>query len=162
MGKNPTEIYMYTGFLFFHSWMRWLLLLSLLLTLLSALYARRSKEGAGKRDALLRRVTAGLSHIQFTAGGVLYLLSPLIGIFYGDPGASMSNGNLRFFAMEHPSLMILSVLLITVGAVRVKFTGDSSGKVKRTLLWFGPALLLMLLAVPWEFSPFTSRPLFRI
>jgi hypothetical protein len=70
-------------------------------------------------------------------------------------GAAMKNGAWRFWAVEHPALMILAVVFAHLGR-----PGRGSTVGKRAMLWYGLALLAILLATPWPFMP-QGRPWVR-
>ena len=67
----------------------------------------------------------------------------------------------RFFAMEHSLMMFVSIVIVTIGVVKVKHKKTSKQKHKTTLIWFIIALFIILLNIPWEFSPLLNRPSFR-
>ena len=59
--------------------------------------------------------------------------------------------SVRFFVMEHGFMMILAWILVHVGRVAVKKAGTDAAKHKRMLIYFGLALLLILVSIPWPF-----------
>ena len=67
---------------------------------------------------------------------------------------------IRFFAVEHPVGMIVAIALAHVGRVRVRKTPDSESRHKQTLVFFGLALVVLLLSLPWPIGP-GARSLFR-
>ena len=76
-------------------------------------------------------------------------------------GDNMHDANLRFFTMEHEVMMIIAWILVHVGRVMVKKATLSSTKFKKSLIFFGIALLLILIAMPWPFREAVARPWFR-
>jgi len=52
--------------------------------------------------------------------------------------------------------------LVHVGRSSVKKASTATAKHKRMLLYFGLALLLVLIAMPWPFREAVSRPWFRM
>lgn len=76
-------------------------------------------------------------------------------------GDAMKDANLRFFTMEHEVMMIIAWILVHVGRTKVKKATLSSSKFKKGLLFFGIALLLILIAMPWPFREAVARPWFR-
>jgi len=73
----------------------------------------------------------------------------------------MKDANNRFFTMEHELLMIIAWILVHVGRVSVKRAATPAAKHKRTLLFFGVAIILVLAAVPWPFREAIARPWYR-
>jgi hypothetical protein len=67
----------------------------------------------------------------------------------------------RFFSLEHGLLMIIALILVHVGRVSVKKAPTPAAKHKRTLLFFGLAIVLILAAIPWPFREVIARPLWR-
>ena len=61
----------------------------------------------------------------------------------------------------HISMMLFAVVLITVGSAKAKRQIKDAEKFGTMLTWFSLALLVIFIAIPWPFSPLTSRPLAR-
>jgi len=57
--------------------------------------------------------------------------------------------------------MIIAWILVHVGRVLVKKAFTSKAKYKKSLIFFGIALLLILIATPWPFRDAVARPWFR-
>ena len=67
----------------------------------------------------------------------------------------------RYFSMEHALMMIIAWLLVHVGRSMVKRGTTDAQKHKRTLIYFGIALIIILLMIPWPFKqPGIGRQLF--
>jgi hypothetical protein len=58
-------------------------------------------------------------------------------------------------------MMIIAWILVHAGRVSVKKATTSPAKFKKSLLFFGIALLLILIAIPWPFREAITRPWFR-
>lgn len=151
---------MYDIVLTLHSLLRWIVILFGLWAVVTAAAAasRRSWTPGEARPGLL--FTTGLD-LQLLLGLVLYVgLSPITRAALQDFGAAMQTGALRFWAVEHPALMVLAVVLAHVGRSATRYAGsDRAGS--RARLWFGLALVALLLATPWPFMP-NGRPWFRL
>jgi hypothetical protein len=63
----------------------------------------------------------------------------------------MKNANLRFFAIEHFIGMLIAISLIHVGYSYAKKNVPDSTKHKRAVLFYGLALLIILISIPWPF-----------
>lgn len=63
----------------------------------------------------------------------------------------MKDAILRFWMVEHLSMMIIGIALITVGRVRLKKLDDDKARHKNVLIFFGIGLLLILSRIPWPF-----------
>ena len=68
---------------------------------------------------------------------------------------------LRFFGMEHITMMLIAITVITVGSIRAKRKSTDHDKFKTMALWFSVGLLLILMSIPWGFPPLVDRPYFR-
>ncbi|WP_261387432.1 hypothetical protein [Chitinophaga pinensis] len=90
----------------------------------------------------------------------VYILSPLLRMkISGAQGASFSE--YTFFRYVHISLMILAIVLITIGSAKAKRIAGDQEKYKTILKWFLTALVILIIAIPWPFSPLAQRPLLR-
>ena len=63
----------------------------------------------------------------------------------------MSDKFFRFFWVEHPVLMIISIILITLAYGRAKKPIPDASKYKQAFWLFVVALLLILISIPWPF-----------
>jgi hypothetical protein len=68
---------------------------------------------------------------------------------------------IRFFGMEHITMMLIAIILITIGSAKAKRKTTDADKFKTMAIWFTISLMIILSSIPWSFSPLTSRPLFR-
>ncbi len=98
--------------------------------------------------------------IQLLLGLILYFANSWFDRLK-DLGNNMKDANNRFFTMEHALLMIIAWILVHVGRVSVKKATTSSAKFKRSLIFFGLTILLILAAIPWPFREAIARPLYR-
>lgn len=142
---------MYTGLNHLHSGLRYIVLLFMVLSLVSALAGYFGDKPFTKRDKLFGLFTLISSHIQLLVGLVMYFLSPWFEAFMNDAKSAMGNAQVRFFAVEHISLMIIAIALITVGYSRSKKAETDKGKHGRLAIFYGIALILIFVMIPWPF-----------
>ena len=151
---------MYEIVLTLHSLLRWVVVVFGVWAVVTAAAAasRRSWTPGEARPGML--FTIGLD-VQLLVGLLLYVvLSPVTRTALLDFGAAMRTSSIRFWAVEHPALMLLAVVLAHVGRSATRYAGsDKAGA--RARLWFGLALLALLLATPWPFMP-NGRPWLRL
>jgi uncharacterized membrane protein len=128
------------GLLHLHSLLRWVILLLLLITLIQALTRKQ-----GIRQTSLWLLIC--SHIMLVIG-LYQVIAGRYGITKGLPeGVSlMKDSFYRFFWVEHPLMMIVAIILITIARGKAKMLNY---KATGWLLFI--ALLLILAAVPWPF-----------
>lgn len=131
-----------------HSGLRWLVLLFIVSAIVSALVKLMGNKKYTSGDRKLGVLSLAFTHTQIIIGLVLYFISGKV-VFSGQ---SMSNDLLRFFLVEHIGMMLIAAVLITIGYVKTKKANLNSTKLKRTLIFFGIGLLVMLLAIPWPWQ----------
>lgn len=142
---------MYTGFLHLHDTLRWLLLLSLVTTLVKYLIGWLGNQPWKKTDNLMGIIFTSLMDLQLLVGLVLYFfLSPITKFAFSDFGAAMKDTELRFYAVEHFLMMLIAVVLVHIGRAKSKKAATDAGKFKIATLFYGLALVVMLVAIPWS------------
>ena len=67
-----------------------------------------------------------------------------------DPSAVMGNKTMRLLAVEHPSMMIIAIVLITIGWSKHKKKTTDTGRFKTFAIFYGLALLIILSRIPWS------------
>jgi len=142
---------MYNGLLHLHSVLRWVILILLLVSLFKS-YADRARPftSSHRKVGMILMISADIM-----------LLLGLYQWFAGDWGLKsiqsngmsvvMKNSVLRFFAIEHLVLMLIAIILIHTGYSYAKKDVPDAVKHKKTLLFYGVALLVILIAIPWPF-----------
>jgi hypothetical protein len=152
---------MYSSLLIVHSAVRWIALIMLLFSIYRAFIGYRSTCVFSAGDNALRHWTATVFQLQLMIGFVLYFNSPFVSAFWADGNFQLDNTN-TFFAIIHLSLMFAAVTVLSIGSALAKRKPDDEQKYKTMLLWFCAGLAIILVAIPWPFSPFAQRPYFRI
>lgn len=152
---------MYETLTLYHTFMRWLVLASLLLALFSAYKGYSSKSAFTKTDNAIRHWTATIAHIQLAIGMVLYFKSPIVKYFWANLSEAIKNKDAAFFGCIHATLMLVAIVLITIGSALSKRKQTDPEKFRTMLIWFSFALLIIVVAILWPFSPLANRPYFR-
>jgi len=152
---------MYLILLPLHSLIRWLVLLSLIFAIYRAYRGWLGKKPYTKFDERTRMITTTIAHIQLVAGIWLYFISPIVSYFLHNFKEAVHDRVIRFFGMEHVTMMLIAIILITIGSAKAKRKTTDSEKFKTMAIWFTIGLVIILSSIPWSFSPLTSRPLFR-
>lgn len=155
---NPS---MFVTLLALHSLVRWLVLASLLFAIFRGYRGWLTRKQFSRFDNSVRHWTATIAHIQLLLGGALYVVSPIVNHFLQNFQEAVHQRDLRFFGMEHITMMVLAVVVITIGSAKAKRKPTDAAKYKTMALWFTVGLLIIFLSIPWAFSPFTSRPYLR-
>jgi hypothetical protein len=152
---------MHQTLLTLHSINRWLVLISLLYAIGIAWNGYKSnKEFSGFSNSV-RHITATISHIQLMLGLCLYMISPIVRFNVIEAEDTGMVSEHTFFRVIHILLMVVSVVLITIGSAKAKRMETGKLQFKTMLIWFSLALFIILIAIPWPFSPLANRPYFR-
>jgi|SRR5690606_15071962 hypothetical protein len=139
---------MYTGIKHLHSTLAYVLLAGLIISLLYALFAYLQNKPYNRKMALLGLICA---HLQFVVGIIMYFVSP-----YGvknASGAAMKDSIARLYFLEHPLMMLLAVVLITVGYSRAKRLPTAKKQNASVLVFYLIGLVLILSRIPWHAWP---------
>lgn len=152
---------MYYTLLVFHSAVRWLVLISLLFAIFRGYRGWLTNQPFTKFDNSIRHITATVAHIQLLLGLCLYGVSPLVEYFFAHFKEAIHDRQIRFFGMEHITVMFISIIIITLGSIKAKKQTTDVLKFKTMAIWFTIALILIISSIPWAFSPLVSRPYFR-
>jgi hypothetical protein len=151
----------YALLLFLHSLFRWLVLSGLLFALFRGIRGCFGNKPFTLLDNKVRHIAATLAHVQLVIGYCLYFNSPLVQWFRAHYREAVRQLPVVFFGLIHIVLMTLSVVLITIGSAAAKRQRTDAGKFRTMTIWYGAALVIIFLAVPWPFSPLARRPFFR-
>lgn len=157
---NFFAVYYYT--LLLHSYTRWAVLFSLLFALYRGFSGRATGRAFGKTDDRARVLAVTFSHLQLVIGFVLYFISPVANYFWSGGSAGNASLEIVFFGLVHMALMTTAIGVLSVGSALVKRASSDHKKFSTLTVYFSIALLIVLLAVPWPFSPLAARPWFRV
>ena len=142
---------MYTGIQHLHSYMTYLVLLGVLFSFASALagmFGSRLFTDGDRKKGLLGLIPA---HLQGVIGVILYFVSPLGASNFS--GEAMGDSTSRLYMLEHPLTMIIALVLITIGYSRSKRLVGTGKGFKSIAVFYGIALLLILIRIPWNAWP---------
>ena len=152
---------MYSVLLTLHSLVRWLVLISLLVAIFRAYHGWLANKPFTRFDNTLRIATVIIAHSQLVLGISLYCISPVVRYFLNYFKVAVHERQIRFFGMEHITMMLIAIVLITIGSAKAKRRVTDKQRFKTLAIWLTIALVLILASIPWQFSPLTSRPYFR-
>lgn len=152
---------MYPILLALHSLIRWFVLGGLLFAIIWAYRGWLRNKTYAKFDERVRWITATIAHIQLIIGVWLYFISPIVNYFLHNFKDAVQQRQIRFFGMEHATMMLTAIIIITIGSAKAKRKITDTEKFKTMAIWFTIGLLIILTSVPWSFSPLVSRPNFR-
>lgn len=142
---------MYQGMLHLHSVLRWVILILLLIAVYKSIAGKNKPFTSGhRRTGLFLMITAD---IMLLVGIYQWIAGPmgLKSIQLNGMSVVMKNSVLRFFAVEHLVGMLIAIILIHIGYSYSKKDIPDSVKHKRAFLFYGLALLIILIFIPWPF-----------
>ncbi|HSJ66530.1 MAG TPA: hypothetical protein VK921_02595 [Anditalea sp.] len=142
---------MYTGILHLHSYLAYVVLLGLTISFVYALVGALSNREFTDKDRKFGLFGLIPAHIQVLAGIVLYIISPLGISNFGDH--TMADATSRLYALEHPLINIIAVVLITIGFSKSKKAAPSRSRFRSVYVFYGIALILILSRIPWAAWP---------
>jgi hypothetical protein len=93
------------------------------------------------------------AHTQLLIGLVLYFLSP----FVQFSKTAMTDATTRYWTVEHISMMIFAIILITVGYSRSKKIATAEGKHRAIAIFYILAIVVIVAAIIQS-----HRPMFGI
>ena len=151
---------MYQILLFLHSWLRWFVIGAGLVAVYKAYVGWSGNRPFTKGDNAVSASFSGFMWLQVIVGlGLYFGLSPY-GLKAMKVAGAMKDPTARFFGMEHITVMILAAILAQVGRIALKNAPTDTLKHKKAFIYFGIALLLVLLMIPWGiWNPY--RPIFQ-
>ncbi len=143
-----------------HSLLRWFIVLFALWTIFSAISGLMNKSPYSKSANLSNLLFMVFMDMQVVFGFILYFNNGWFNMLK-HLGDHMKNTMERFFTLEHWLLMIIAWVLVHAGRTAVKKADTPHKKYKKTLIYFGIAFLLILIAIPWPFREELGRQWFR-
>lgn len=142
-----------------HSTLRWLILPALIWAVFTGWEGRRFDRPFRLADRIAVSTVSILAHIQLLLGFWMYIESPVVKGFWAE--RSFRWNDPLFFSLIHFALMVTAIVLITIGSALVKRDLEDHKKFSVVFRYYGLALLIILLAIPWPFSPLAQRPWLR-
>jgi hypothetical protein len=141
---------MYNILVHAHSGWRWVVLILMLAAIFKAFSGWRGKKEFMAGDKKLAMFAMVSFHIQFLLGWILYFVSPKGAAMAGVDGF-MKVSAARFNALEHPLMMTIAMIVLTIGYGKAKRMVSNDGKFKKIFVFYLITLLLVLAAIPWPF-----------
>lgn len=152
---------MYSILLFTHSCMRWVVLMVLIYSIYRFCIGRIKNRAFSRNDQIFSQLTDKIVQLQLVVGIVLYIVSPLLDGFWKQEEKFAEYTDQQFFGIIHAIMMIIAVSLISIGISLSNRELTDSLKFRKLIIYFGVALFIFLIAIPWPFSPLSHRPYIR-
>ena len=142
---------MYTLIKTLHSYWAYLVLIVLVIAIINSILGLLKKRNYLAKDFRIALFGLIVVHLQFLIGLILYFLSPYFDMW--SHGGVMGDSLKRLYLVEHPSINLLAIILITIGYSKHKKKDASSSKFKTILIFYGIGLVLLLSRIPWDVWP---------
>ncbi len=136
-----------------HSYWAYLVLIVLLLAVVNAIIGFVKKREFSDKDLRIGLFTLIFSHIQLLIGLGWYFSSPYFKALKTNGSEVMGDSATRLLAVEHPIMMIIALVLITIGWSKHKKKTEDAAKFKTFVIFYGIALVLILARIPWNQWP---------
>ena len=152
---------MYETLIVVHSWLRWVVLLLGALALVRAVAGRFGRRPWAPADDAAGKWFVISVDLQILVGLLLYFFfSSFTMSAWRDMAGAMADTIIRFWAVEHVVGMLAAAIFVHVGRVRIRKAADANRKHFYAAIFFGLALVLMVISIPWPYSS-VDRPIIR-
>lgn len=134
-----------------HSYWAYLAVLLLIVAFINAVIGLTQKKEFAAKDLRISLFTLIIMHIQLLIGLGWYFMSPAYkALKESGMGATMKDSASRLLAVEHPLMMILAIVFITIGWSKHKKKTTNEGKFKVIMIFYGIGLFFVLIRLPWS------------
>ena len=152
---------MYSSALWLHSWLRWAVLLAGVVVWFRAISGKTARRPWTPQDELWGLLLTISVDLQFLVVVALYaFFSPIVRQGLRNFSVAMQINVVRFFTIEHVIGMIAGIALVHIARVKIRKAADAERKHRIAMVWYGIALILMIVSIPWPGLP-VSRPWVR-
>ncbi|WP_421942134.1 cytochrome B [Pedobacter sp.] len=138
-----------------HSGWRYVVFLLLIIAVIKALSGWFGNKPYTEGNRKLNVFTLISAHIQLLLGLGVYFLN---GWYKIDSSIAMG----RYWKMEHISMMLIAIILITVGNARSKKIAEAVAKHRTISIFFGLALIIVIVAILLMTKADPSRTFFGV
>ncbi|WP_129715593.1 cytochrome B [Pedobacter sp. SYP-B3415] len=138
-----------------HSGWRYVVFVLLIAAIFQALSGWLGKKAYTEGNRKLNVFALISAHIQLLLGLALYFMN---GWFKADSSAAIA----RYWKMEHISIMLAAIILITIGNARSKKATDAAAKHRTIAIFFGLALIFIVVAIYLMTKSDPSRTFFGV
>jgi len=146
---------MYPFLLNLHAGLRYVVLVLIAIALLRAILAWFGKKPYSESYRKINLFAMISAHTQFLVGLILYFYSPFVKL--STMGETMKDSALRYWTVEHVAMMLFAVVLITIGHSRSKKATDDTSKHRAITLFYGLAVLIIVVAIGQSGRPILGK-----
>ena len=134
---------MYNGLLIAHSYLRYIILIMLIIVIMTSLIGLMNKKPYTNTDDKLSLFLFISTHLQLLIGLILFFVSPAVQF----SGAAMKDAITRYWLVEHNTAMIIAIVFITLARTTSKKMTVSETRHKRMLIFNLIALAIIVLTI---------------
>lgn len=134
---------MYHPILITHSVLRFVILLFVLIVIYNSIKGMMGKTAFSRFDLKMFNFLTIASHLQLVVGIVLYFISPFV-VF---AATTMKDSTMRYWTVEHITLMIIGIVVLTIGNMKLKKAGNSSQNHKKAFIYVAITTLIFVLGI---------------
>lgn len=134
---------MYNALLITHSYLRYLILVLLVIVIITSLMGWTNKRPYTPNDNKLGLFLFISTHLQLLLGLILFFVSPVVQF----SGAAMKDAATRYWLVEHNTAMLIAIVLITLARTTSKKMTDDPAKHKRMFLFNTIALVIIVVTI---------------
>ena len=134
---------MYNGLLIVHSYLRYIILIMLIIVIMTSLIGLMHKKPYVNTDDKLSLFLFISTHLQLLIGLILFFVSPAVQF----SGAAMKDAIARYWLVEHNTAMIIAIVFITLARTTSKKMTISEARHKRMLIFNLIALAIIVLTI---------------
>ena len=134
---------MYNGLLFAHSYVRYIILIFLVIVILTSLVGLMNKKPYTSSDNKLGLFLFIFTHLQLLIGLILFFVSPVVQF----SGEAMKNPATRYWLVEHNTAMLIAIVFITLARTTSKKMVDGPAKHKRMFIFNLIALAIIVVTI---------------
>ena len=133
-----------------HSYWAYIVVILLIFATINAIIGLTKNKEFTDKDLRISLFTLIVMHIQLLIGLGWYFMSPSYkALKEVGMGGAMKEAELRLLAVEHPLMMIVAIVFITIGWSKHKKKTTDTSKFKTIAIFYGLALLFVLSRIPW-------------
>lgn len=144
-----------------HNLTRWVFLIVAVIFLVQALSGWLGKKPYNDSNRKMMSMFTGIFDLQILLGLILFFSKGWGNVLMNGGSQAMTTAAVRFFIAEHWMIMLLAVIIAHIGSSQVKKAETDLSKFRRSAIWFGISLVLVLAAIPWP-GMAAGRPLLRL
>ena len=146
---------MYHWILVLHSLLRYALLFTAIYAIYRALVGWQKNLPYTSTDNKASVFLIIFVHTQLLLGLLLYfIVSPVASMPF-----DMKNAVIRFWKVEHLSMMLIAIALFQVGRIVSKKSATDLLKHKKAAIFYIIAFVILMAGIPWPFMKTVARPL---